>query len=77
MEDIAVAQVMNNYNKLNDFMIMRFAVNTDVFMAGQTPETLWGEGVGSFSSSGFDNFDDAFPVVAKCATDLLWKILTN
>lgn len=77
MEDIAVAQVFKNYNKLNNLLIMRFAVNTDVFMANQNPQTLWGEGNGSFTSSLFDNFDDAFPVVTKCATDLLWKILKN
>lgn len=40
MEDIAVAQVFKNYNKINDLLIMRFAVNTDVFMGGQTPEAL-------------------------------------
>lgn len=71
MEDIAVAQVLNNYNKLDNLLVIRFAVNTDVFMAEQNVKTLWGEGKGSFSSSGFDCFDDAFPVVAKCATDIL------
>lgn len=40
MEDIAVAQVLKNYNKLNHLLIMRFAVNTDVFMADQNVQTL-------------------------------------
>ena len=71
MEDVAVAQVFNNYKLIDKLLIMRFAVNTDVFMAGQTPETLWGEGKGSFDSASFDNFDDAFPVVTKRATDLV------
>lgn len=71
MEDIAVAQVFNNYNKLDDLLVIRFAVNTDVFMADQNVQTLWGECKGSFSSSGFDSFDDAFPVVSKCATEIL------
>ena len=77
MEDIAVAQVFKNYGLLNHLLIMRFAVNTDVFMAGQTPETLWGEGKGSFDSASFDNFDDAFPVATKCATDILIKIING
>lgn len=40
MEDIAVAQVFKQYNKLNNFLILRYAVNTDVFMAGQNPEII-------------------------------------
>lgn len=75
MEDIAVAQVFKQYNKLDNFLILRYAVNTDVFMAGQNPELIWGEGKGSFDSSGFDNFNDAFPVATKRATEILLKLL--
>ena len=72
-----MAQVFKNYNLLDKLLIMRFAVNTDVFMADQNPENLWGEGKGSFDSSAFDNFDDAFPVVTKRATEILIKIING
>ena len=75
MEDIAVAQVFNKYNMLDQLIVFRYAVNTDVFMDGQTPLSLWGEGNGSFDSSGFDSFNNAFPVITKKATELVWKII--
>lgn len=71
MEDIAVAQVLNAHNLLDKLLVLRFAVNTDVFMHGQNAQSIWGEGKGSFNSTAFDSFDDAFPVVTKCATDIL------
>lgn len=40
MEDIAVAQVFKNHSILDNLLVMRFSVNTDVFMTNQTPKTL-------------------------------------
>ena len=40
MEDIAVAQVLKKYNMLDQLIEFRYAVNTDVFMDGQTPQSL-------------------------------------
>lgn len=75
MEDISVAQVFKNYNLVDKLLILRFAVNTDVFMKGQSPDTIWGEGRGSFDSSSFDSFDDIFPAASKCASEIVWSII--
>ena len=75
MEDIAVAQVLKKYNMLDQLIEFRYAVNTDVFMDGQTPQSLWGDGDGSFDSNGFDSFNNAFPVITQKATELVWKII--
>lgn len=40
MEDMAVAQVLNIHNLLDKLLVLRFAVNTDVFMHGQSPASI-------------------------------------
>lgn len=40
MEDIAVAQVFKKFRKLEDFLIIRYSVNMDVFMSGQVASNL-------------------------------------
>ena len=43
MEDVALADVADRYGLLDRFLIIRDSVNTDVFMSGNTPGTLWGD----------------------------------
>ena len=43
MEDIALANVADRYGFLDRFLIIRTSVNTDVFMNGDSPETLLGK----------------------------------
>ena len=42
MEDIAVARAAKNFNLLDRLIILRVAVNMDVFPSGVTPEKIWG-----------------------------------
>lgn len=42
MEDIAVAQAADSFGMLDRVIILRDAVNMDVFLHGVTPEKLWG-----------------------------------
>ena len=41
MEDIAIAQTMQRMGMLDRLIILRDSVNMDVFMLGNTPESLW------------------------------------
>ena len=41
MEDIAIALTMKRLNMLDRLIILRGSVNIDVFMMGDSPETLW------------------------------------
>ena len=41
MEEIAVGTVLKRMNMLDRLIIIRDSVNMDVFMLGQTPESLW------------------------------------
>ncbi len=41
MEDVALAVVMDRLGMLDRFIIVRDAVNMDVFMNGASPESLW------------------------------------
>ena len=43
MEDIAVGRVLDSFGMLDRLVILRAAVNMDVFTPGVTPETLWGD----------------------------------
>ena len=42
MEDIAVCQAVKRFGMLERLIILRAAVNMDVFPSGVTPEMLWG-----------------------------------
>ncbi len=44
MEDNALAIVLKRYQMLDRYIIIRDSVNMDVFMNGDTPESLWGQG---------------------------------
>ena len=41
MEEIGIGMALNRLNKLDRLIIIRDSVNMDVFMLGQTPESLW------------------------------------
>lgn len=41
MEDVAIARTMERMGMLDHLIILRDSVNMDVFMCGNTPETLW------------------------------------
>lgn len=41
MEDIAIGSVMKRLDMLDRLIVIRDSVNMDVFMLGQTPESLW------------------------------------
>lgn len=41
MEEIGIGTVLKRLNMLDRFIIIRDSVNMDVFMLGQTPESLW------------------------------------
>ena len=42
MEDVAVARAAQRMGLLDRLIVIRGSVNMDVFMAGATPESLWG-----------------------------------
>lgn len=42
MEDIAVCRTLESFGMLDRLIILRAAVNMDVFTSGNTPESLWG-----------------------------------
>ena len=69
MEDIAVCRALKSYDMLDRLIILRTAVNMDVFTLNTTPESLWGptaddnlasdankESVGFFDSAMHNNF---------------------
>ena len=41
MEDIALASAAERHGMLDRFIVLRDSVNTDCFMNGETPESLW------------------------------------
>ena len=43
MEDVAILQVLSRFGLLERSIVLRDAVDEDVFMMGNTPEQLWGE----------------------------------
>ena len=43
MEDVAIAAVADRFGLLDRTLVMRVAVNTDVFYDNATPESLWGQ----------------------------------
>lgn len=55
MEDIALADVADAFGLLDRCLSVRVAVNTDVFINGETPETLWGGDRGFNSAADTQN----------------------
>ncbi|MBR6019448.1 MAG: hypothetical protein IK055_04425 [Lachnospiraceae bacterium] len=44
MEDMAVTKVIQRFGLLDRYIILRDSVNIDIFMDGDSPETLWDAG---------------------------------
>lgn len=42
MEDIAICSILDSFGMLDRLIILRGAVNMDVFTEDNTPESLWG-----------------------------------
>ncbi len=78
MEDIAVAHVLRDYNKLDKFIDLRVSVNIDVFFNGSNPELLWGDNPESRDPSlDIDIFDTAMQNILDVTTPIIDKILKN
>ena len=61
MEDIAVCRALGSFGMLDWLIILRGAVNMDVFTSGSTPESLWGpESDDSIASDSSDESADIF-----------------
>ena len=63
MEDIAVLHALEHFDMLDRCIVIRDSVNMDVFMKGDSPESLWDEGfedrVASEESESLDIFETA------------------
>ena len=65
MEDVAVARTAERMGMLDRLIILRDSVNMDVFMAGATPESLWGDGEMPLSSEDSPEAADIFASAMK------------
>ena len=65
MEDVAVARTAERMGMLDRLIILRDSVNMDVFMAGATPESLWGDGEMPLSSEDSPEAADIFAAAMK------------
>ena len=66
MEDVAVSNVVEAFDMLDRYMIIRDSVNMDVFMLDATPESLWGKEVeDEISSDDSAESLDIFPTAMK------------
>ena len=54
MEDLAVLQTLSRFGLLDRSIVIRDSVNMDVFMMGDTPESLWDTGFSEKATSGND-----------------------
>lgn len=59
MEDIAVCAAARRMGMLDRLIILRDSVNMDVFMAGSTPESLWGSDYEATSVTSNDSAEAA------------------
>ena len=70
MEDVAAARVARNFGMLDRFISMRVSVDMDVFLNGESPETIWGHLEDLSTTEELDERDemlDMFPVAMKNA----------
>ena len=82
MEDIAIARVLRKLGMLDRLIIIRDAVNMDVFAPGSTPESLWGAEAGIESTAELtsdlssEEYIDIFPVAMENNFKVGQKIIT-
>lgn len=80
MEDHALAVILDRYEMLDRYIIIRDSVNTDVFMNGATPESLWGAEAEESTDSDeeiFDIFDTAMENNYKVGSIVVDAILSD
>lgn len=67
MEDLPIALVLERFGMGDRYIIIRACVNMDVFMGGNTPESLWQPNYRSTMIAGNDNLEsaDIFPVAME------------
>ena len=65
MEDVAVGQALKRTGMLDRYIIIRDSVNLDVFMMGNTPESLWGTEEDSLASESSEESADIFETAMK------------
>lgn len=64
MEDMAITYVADRFNMLNRTIVMRVAVNMDMFFDNATPESLWGANdtfIGEVSTDNEETLDIFVP----------------
>ena len=68
MEDIAVGQAVKGFGLLERLIILRVAVNMDVFPTGITPEMLWGGDADDHvaSENGIESVDSFETAMKNC-----------
>ncbi len=80
MEDLAVAKAAERMGMLDRLIILRASVNMDVFMADDTPESLWGNGkrtslASADSAEALDIFGPAMKNVFNTGRIIIDRIL--
>ena len=66
MEDIAVARAVESFGMADRLMILRAAVNMDVFPDGVTPEMLWGSDDSIASEDSLESVDIFETAMRNC-----------
>ena len=68
MEDVAFGRAVKNFGLLDRLIILRAAVNMDVFPKGITPEMLWGEDSTDYlaSEDSMESIDIFKPAMRNC-----------
>jgi len=61
MEEIAVGQAISRLGMLDRYIPVRTSVNMDVFLKGESPESLWGTGTAIIKNDSAETLD-IFPV---------------
>ena len=69
MEDVAIAVTADRFGLLERTVIMRAAVNIDVFYDGATPESLWGE-MSEFEDAVSDTNDETLDIFVPAMENL-------
>jgi len=83
MEDIATAVVARDFDILDRLVILRAQVNVDVFLKGQTPDSLWGSGyfftysVYDVNEETLDAFEPVMYSLADVTSVIIEAVLNN
>lgn len=76
MEDNAIALSFKRHNMLDKLIMLRYAVNLDVFLPGQNTKSLWTEdSQNSTNDQNSFNLNGLFNDITKSATDACWDLI--